>query len=55
MSQFACCDNPSVTLVREVPTPDGGTKEYHKCLNCQTDHVIVKSKDGNTLSQETAA
>ena len=55
MAQFMCCDNPSVTFVREVPTADGGKKEYHKCLSCQTDHIITKSKDGRILSHETSA
>lgn len=54
MLQFTCCDNPAVTFVREVPTVDGGKKEYHKCLNCQTDHIIVKSKEGETLNCDAA-
>ncbi len=54
MIDWSCCDNPTVTDVREAPTDDGGTLKYYKCLNCQTDHVLVYSKDGQLLDHQTS-
>ena len=52
--QWSCCEDPSVTFVREVPTAGGGKREFHKCLTCQTDHVITYSKDGEVLEHKAS-
>jgi ferredoxin-like protein FixX len=53
MPTFNCCENHSVTLVREEPanffrgTPLGnGKREYHKCLSCGATHVLTKAEGG---------
>ena len=53
MFQCSCCENPTVTLVRDVLTADGGRRESHKCLTCQTDHVLTYSKDSELQEHET--
>ena len=53
--EWFCCDNPTVTEVRETSTADGGKKKYYKCLNCQADHVLTYSGDGRIVDQQTSA
>jgi len=52
MVEWSCCGDPAVTDVREEATPDGGKREYCKCLNCGSDHVLTKSKDGQLLDHQ---
>jgi hypothetical protein len=52
MVDWSCCDNPSVTYVREAQTPDGGKQEYHKCSICGADHILTKDQDGKVLNHE---
>ena len=54
MLEWSCCDNPTVTEVREEPTPGGGIRKYYKCLNCQTDHVLTYGERGEPLDDETS-
>ncbi len=54
MVEWSCCDNPTITDVREEPFPDGGKRKYYKCLNCQTDHVLTFGNDGGLLDHQTS-
>jgi ferredoxin-like protein FixX len=59
--QFSCCDNPTVTFVREESvaplqaSPDaGGKRRYHKCLNCGTDHIVTHNNEGILIDYKTS-
>jgi ferredoxin-like protein FixX len=61
MLNFDCCENHSVTFVREEPVRifrgaplQNGRSEYHKCLSCGTDHVLTFSEGGMLIDRRAS-
>ena len=60
MVTYKCCENHSVTFVREEAvkllreTPlQNGRREYHKCLSCGADHALTFSEGGLLIDHRT--